>query len=309
MLYHCRTKIETEKQLQATRNTLEFHNMDGLVVVGGDDSNTNAAIIAEYLQSVDCKTVVCGVPKTIDGDLCNEHVEVSFGYDTACKTYSQEIGDIAKDARSAAKYWFFIKMMGRSASHVTLECALSTRPNIALIGEEVAEKKQSLAEIVSYMADIVAQRAEMGKHYGVALIPEGLVEFIPEFKTLISSLNRLLANEIHALVLKALKRADSKVEYVSSLLTGHTAEVFASLPLDFQQQLILDRDSHGNVTVSQIETEKLMGMMVAAELQKRKKLNKYKGDFNFITHFCGYQGRNQLLLILFCLIIFIFVAP
>lgn len=286
-----RTKIETEAQLEATKNTLVANDLDGLVVIGGDDSNTNAAIIAEYLKGTDCRTAVVGVPKTIDGDMANEHVDISFGFDTACKAYSSEIGSIARDARSAKKYWFFIKMMGRSASHIALECAMQTQPNCALISEEIADHNMTLREVTNYVADIVAVRASHGRNYGVVLIPEGLIEFIPEFKILISHLNKLLANELHVAVLKALKRPDMKVEYVSSLLSGNVKSTYESLPQEFQNQLILERDSHGNVTVSQIETEKLMALMVGAELARRKQQKTYKGEFNTITHFCGYQGR------------------
>jgi len=289
-----RDKIESASHLAAAKSAMEAHDLDGLVVIGGDDSNTNAMLMAESFKATGCKTAVVGVPKTIDGDLSNEHIEISFGYDTACKTYSHEIGDIARDCRSARKYWFFIKLMGRSASHITLECALQTRPNIALISEEVAEKERTLADVAREIADIVQERSRLGKNYGVCLIPEGLIEFIPEFKLLISNLNKLLSIELHTAVLKALKKPESKVEYVISLLSGATKACYESLPIEIQMQLILDRDSHGNVVVSQIETEKLVASMVAVEMAKRKASGSYKGEFNPIYHFCGYQGRANL---------------
>jgi len=289
-----RDKIESAAHLAAAKSAMECNDLDGLVVIGGDDSNTNAMLLAEYFKSVGCKTVVVGVPKTIDGDLSNEHIEISFGYDTACKTYAHEIGDIARDCRSARKYWFFIKMMGRSASHITLECALQTRPNIALISEEVAEKEKTLGDIAREIADVVQERSRLNKNYGMCLIPEGLIEFIPEFKLLISQLNKLLSIELHVAVLKALKKPESKVEYVTSLLTGSQKSCYESLPIEIQMQLIIDRDSHGNVVVSQIETEKLVAQMVAIEMAKRKAAGTFKGEFNPIYHFCGYQGRSNL---------------
>eukprot|EP00823_Brevimastigomonas_motovehiculus_P002400 TRINITY_DN1466_c0_g1_i1.p1 TRINITY_DN1466_c0_g1~~TRINITY_DN1466_c0_g1_i1.p1 ORF type:complete len:597 (-),score=133.34 TRINITY_DN1466_c0_g1_i1:227-1993(-) len=287
-----RTKISTQEHFAAAKLTADAHDLDALVIIGGDDSNTNAAHMAEYFRKFKAKCVVVGVPKTIDGDLANDFVEISFGFDTACKIYANEIANLQRDARSARKYWFFIKMMGRSASHITLECAMQTHPNMALISEEVAAKKKTLHQIVSEIADVVCERAKLNKNYGVILIPEGLVEFIPEIQRLMIALNRLLAHKLHALVLKALKKPESKVEYISSELQGEQRTVYESLPLEIQMQLILDRDSHGNVAVSQIETEKLLGQMVKVEIDKRKKAKSFFGSFDWRTFFCGYEGRS-----------------
>jgi len=287
-----RTKISTLKQFQATASSLEYLNMDGLVIIGGDDSNTNAALIAEYLKQNNMKCKCVGVPKTIDGDLSNEFIEISFGYDSCCKVYSNEISNLARDARSAGKYWFFLKMMGRSASHITLECALQTRPNVALISEEILKEKKTLQDITVEIADTVCKRSRLGKDYGVVLIPEGLIEFIPEFQILIQDLNRTLATKLTQTVLAALKKDELKVDYVESTLSGASQECYAGLPIEIQIQLILDRDPHGNVAVSQIETERLVGEMVAKELEKRKKADIYKQNFDPRFHFCGYQGRS-----------------
>jgi len=288
-----RTKIKTVQQFQATKRTMQAHDLDGLVVIGGDDSNTNAALLAEYFAQQNLKTACVGVPKTIDGDLANEHIEISFGFDTCCKVYANEIGNLARDGRSSAKYWFFVKMMGRSASHVTLEAAMQTRANLAIISEEVEAKQQSMDEIVQQMADVVMQRAELGKNYGIALIPEGLVEFIPEFKILIQDLNRLLTVELNKLVLNALKKPEQKAEYIESVLTTEKSrQLYEGLPIEIRIQLIMDRDPHGNVNVSIIETEKLFGEMVEHELERRRKNGTYKGTFNLRYHFCGYQGRS-----------------
>mmetsp|Transcript_23039 Transcript_23039/g.45541 ORF Transcript_23039/g.45541 Transcript_23039/m.45541 type:complete len:571 (+) Transcript_23039:1914-3626(+) len=286
-----RTKIENLKQFQATAATVEALDLDGLVIIGGDDSNTNAALIAEYFKQNNMKCKCVGVPKTIDGDLSNEFIEISFGYDSCCKVYSNEIGNIARDARSAGKYWFFLKMMGRSASHITLECALQSRPNVALISEEVLEQRKTLVDITKDIADVVCKRATLHKHYGVVIIPEGLIEFIPEFQVLIQDLNRALATQLTQTVLAALKKDELKIDYIESVLSGASRECYAGLPIEIQIQLILDRDPHGNVSVSQIETERLIGEMVATELRKRAKEGTYSGKLDPRYHFCGYQGR------------------
>lgn len=262
-----RTKIETPDQFSACLQTCKELTLDGLVVIGGDDSNTNAAVIAEYFLVNDCPTKIVGVPKTIDGDLRSEEIEISFGFDSACKIYAEEIGNIARDALSAKKYYHFIKLMGRSASHITLECALSIQPNLALIGEE----GKSLEAIVKEIADLICNRKEEGKEFGVILIPEGLMEFIPEMKSLIQELNQLLAKGENQEGLKAKSR-----------------NLFSSLPEKIQTQLLLDPDSHGNVALSQIETEGLLIELVKEELKKRS----YKGKFSPVAHFFGYEGRS-----------------
>lgn len=287
-----RTKISSPKQFEASVSTVEANNLDGLIIIGGDDSNTNAALLAEYFLQQKLKCRVVGVPKTIDGDLSNEYVEISFGYDTACKTYANEIGALARDCCSAGKYWFFVKLMGRSASHITLECALQTRPNVTLISEEVLEQRLSLNAIVSNIADVVCARAKLGKDYGMVLIPEGLIEFIPEFQRLIADLNRLMSAKVAQTVLKVLKRDEQKVDFVEDSLAGPSKECYAKLPLEIRVQLILDRDDHGNVSVSQIETEKLVGEMVGVELARRHKAGTYTSKFDARFHFCGYQGRS-----------------
>lgn len=268
-----RTKIEKPEQLEASRKNVESLSLNGLVVVGGDDSNTNAALLAEYFQSHGCHTHVIGVPKTIDGDLKNAHVEISFGFDTACKTYSEMIGNIERDALSAKKYYHFIKLMGRSASHITLECALQTHPNIALIGEEAAAKNRTLEQITEEIADIVCERAKQDKNYGVVLIPEGLIEFVPEMKQLIKELNALMAKQ---------------VDDVAAGLSEKARETFDYLPEQIARQLLLDRDPHGNVQVSHISTESLLIHTVKKTLEAR---SDYKGKFNPVNHFFGYEGR------------------
>ncbi len=260
-----RTKIETEEQLDSSRKTVEKLKLDGLVVIGGDDSNTNAAILAEYFSSKKCLTTVVGVPKTIDGDLKSDDVEISFGFDTACKTYAELIGNIERDALSAKKYYHFIKLMGRSASHIALECALQTHPNYTLISEE----KKTLHQITSEIADLIEARASSRKNYGVILIPEGLVEFVPEIKQLMAEINRTSTDVVKA-------------------LSHESAKIFSLLPEKLQQQLLLERDPHGNVQVSLIATEELLIYTVKQELKKRN----FKGKFSPLSHFFGYEGRS-----------------
>ncbi|HEY9054670.1 MAG TPA: diphosphate--fructose-6-phosphate 1-phosphotransferase [Rectinemataceae bacterium] len=284
-----RTKIETPEQFVKAMATAKKHDLDFLVVVGGDDSNTNAALLAEYFAAQGAKTCVVGVPKTIDGDLKNEWIEASFGFDTATKTYSELIGNICRDAPSGRKYWHFIRLMGRSASHIALECAFQTRPNIALISEEVEERGLSLADIVENIADSVAARAAKGENFGIVLIPEGLIEFVPEMKRLIASINELLARDSGSF--KALPGLKEQVEFIRQRLPADDAALFSSLPEDIRTQLCWDRDPHGNVQVSRIETEKLLVSMVKARLGQMAARGDYKGKFDYQTHFMGYEGR------------------
>ena len=280
-----RTKLETEEQFKKCMAVAKAQKLDAIVIIGGDDSNTNAAVLGEYFQANGASCVVCGCPKTIDGDLKNEYIETSFGFDTAVKTYSELIGNIMRDANSAQKYWHFIKLMGRSASHIALEAALQTHPNICLISEEVKAKKMKLKQVIKYVADIVAARAAAGKNFGVALIPEGLLEFIPDVGVLISELSEALAH--HEKDVEGLDTA-AKVEKLCQWVSKASAEVLKSLPAFVQAQLMLDRDSHGNVQVSLIETEKLIIEMVKADLKSRKN---FKGKFSALNHFFGYEGR------------------
>ncbi len=285
-----RTKLETEEQFAIVAEVCKKHGVNAVVIIGGDDSNTNAAVLAEYFAANNTGIQVIGCPKTIDGDLKNEDIECSFGFDTATKTYSEIIGNIARDANSAKKYWHFIKVMGRSASHVALECALKTRPNICLIGEEVAAKKMSLAQIADYIADSVAARAAAGCNFGIAIIPEGIVEFVPEFSVLIAEINELLAGE-KADAFNALATWAEKYAFIEAGLTAESMAVFAILPGSIQQQLFLERDPHGNVQVSLIESEKLFSALVKDNLAARKKNGSYKGKFSPLHHFLGYEGR------------------
>ena len=285
-----RTKLETEEQFEIVVANCRKHGVNALVIIGGDDSNTNAAVLAEYCAAHNTGIQVIGCPKTIDGDLKNEDIECSFGFDTATKTYSEIIGNIQRDANSAKKYWHFIKVMGRSASHVALECALQTQPNICLIGEEVAAKKMSLAQIADYIADSVAARAAKGMNFGVAIIPEGIVEFVPEFSVLIAEINELLAGEKTA-QFNALPTWKDKYAFIENGLTKESMAVFALLPLNIQQQLFLERDPHGNVQVSLIESEKLFSALVAENLKARKAAGTYKGKYATQHHFLGYEGR------------------
>lgn len=281
-----RTKLETEEQFAVAAKVCEKHGITAIVIIGGDDSNTNAAVLAEYFAAHNTGVQVIGCPKTIDGDLKNEDIECSFGFDTATKTYSELIGNIERDANSAKKYWHLVKVMGRSASHVALECALETQPNICLISEEVAAKKQSLSEIADYIADAVEKRSANGNNFGVAIIPEGVVEFVPEFKALIAEINELLAGN-KTEEFNALGSWEEKYAFIEKGLTAESMAVFAILPQTIQQQLFLERDPHGNVQVSLIESEKLFSALVADKLAERG----YTGKFNALHHFFGYEGR------------------
>ena len=285
-----RTKLETEEQFAVAAEVCKKHGITAIVIIGGDDSNTNAAVLAEYFAAHDAGVQVIGCPKTIDGDLKNEDIECSFGFDTATKTYSEVIGNIERDANSAKKYWHFVKVMGRSASHVALECALQTQPNVCLISEEVAEKKMSLSQIADYIADSVEARAAMGMNFGVAIIPEGVVEFVPEFSALIAEINELLAGS-KAEAFNALPNWKEKYAFIEKGLSQEAMAVFAILPEGIQQQLFLERDPHGNVQVSLIESEKLFSAIVKAKLEERKAAGTYKGKFNALHHFFGYEGR------------------
>ena len=285
-----RTKLETEEQFAIVAEVCKKHGVTAVVIIGGDDSNTNAGVLAEYFAAHNTGVQVIGCPKTIDGDLKNEDIECSFGFDTATKTYSEIIGNIERDANSAKKYWHFVKVMGRSASHVALECALQTQPNICLISEEVAAKEMSLADITNYIADSVAKRAAKGMNFGVAIIPEGVVEFIPEFSVLIHEINELLAGS-KADAFNSLPTWEEKYAFIEAGLTKESMEVFALLPQSIQQQLFLDRDPHGNVQVSLIESEKLFSELVKENLAARKAAGTYNGKFGALHHFLGYEGR------------------
>ncbi len=287
-----RTKLEEKEQFDKGLEILQMLEIKAVVIIGGDDSNTNACLLAEYYESINAGVQVIGCPKTIDGDLKNEMIETSFGFDTATKVYSELIGNIGRDSNSAKKYWHFIKLMGRSASHIGLECALQTQPNICLISEEVAEKKMTLQDIVDYMAVIVAARAAGGKNFGVALIPEGLIEFIPEMKVLIHELNDILVEgSAFEAEFKAIDDDAFRRHLLADKLTAQSSAVFRSLPAGIANQLTLDRDSHGNVQVSLIQTEILLGEMVKEKLEEMKKAGTYKGKFATQYHFFGYEGR------------------
>lgn len=285
-----RTKLETEEQFAIATEVCKKHGITAIVIIGGDDSNTNACVLAEYMAAHKTGVQVIGCPKTIDGDLKNEDIEISFGFDTATKTYSEMIGNIERDCNSAKKYWHFIKVMGRSASHVALECALECQPNICLISEEVKAKKQSLSEIADYIADAVEKRAANGNNFGVVVIPEGVVEFVPEFSVLISEINELLAGS-KADAFNELPSWEEKYAYIEKGLTKESMSVFAILPQAIQQQLFLERDPHGNVQVSLIESEKLFAALVGDKLKERKAAGTYTGKYSAQTHFFGYEGR------------------
>ncbi|MDD4593307.1 MAG: diphosphate--fructose-6-phosphate 1-phosphotransferase [Parabacteroides sp.] len=283
-----RTKLETREQFDKGLEILKKLNIKALVIIGGDDSNTNACVLAEYYAAINAGVQVIGCPKTIDGDLKNEQIETSFGFDTACKVYSELIGNIQRDCNSARKYWHFIKVMGRSASHIALECALQTHPNVCIVSEEVAAKEQSLDDIIDYIAGVIAERAKQGFNFGTVIIPEGLIEFIPAMKNLISELNDFLAHNQEEF---DLVRRSGKRDYIISKLSQENADIYASLPETVARQLTLDRDPHGNVQVSLIETEKLLAEMVKKRLDEWVKEGRYNGKFASITHFFGYEGR------------------
>ena len=284
-----RTKLETTEQFEKAAAVCKKHGITAITIIGDDDSNTNAAVLAEYFKAHDTGVQVIGCPKTIDGDLKNDDIEISFGFDTATKTYSELIGNIERDANSAKKYWHFIKLMGRSASHIALECALETQPNVCLISEEIEKKEMSLSQIADYVAKSVADRAENGMNFGVVLIPEGLVEFVPEVKKLISEINDTLAAKAEEFE-KAVSPKD-KVAFMHKYLTAESDAVFSILPESIQAQMMADRDPHGNVQVSRIESEKLVSSLVEAKLAEMKKEGKYNGKFNPLHHFFGYEGR------------------
>jgi pyrophosphate--fructose-6-phosphate 1-phosphotransferase len=284
-----RTKIETPAQLETAKQNILKNKLDAFIIVGGDDSNTNAAVIAEYFKTNGVHTAVIGVPKTIDGDLKNEYIETSFGFDTATKIYAELVGNICRDVNSSRKYWHFVRLMGRSASHITLEVAFKTQPNIVLIGEEALAKKMTLAKVIDGIAEVVLARAKAGKNFGVALVPEGLIEFIPEMKALIAALNDVLAENEERLA--AMRSVVQKKEFVEAKLPRKLADLMRSLPAGIATQLMQDRDPHGNVQVSLIETEKLLTEMLHKKLAALKAAGKYDGKFSTITHFFGYEGR------------------
>ena len=286
-----RTKLETEEQFQKSWEVCKKLNISAVVIIGGDDSNTNAALLAEWFVKNNAGIQVIGCPKTIDGDLKNEQIEISFGFDTATKTYAELIGNIQRDANSAKKYWHFIKIMGRSASHVALEAALQTQPNITLISEEVEEKKMSLESIINYMCDIIVKRADMGKNFGIAIVPEGLIEFIPEMKSMISNLNDIMASLENDPDFVNATTIRDKFDIVENRLDPANAKVYNSLPALIKGQLLADRDPHGNVQVSKIETEKLLIEMISTRLDELKSQGDYIGKFNPQSHFFGYEGR------------------
>ena len=283
-----RTKLEKQEQFDKGLEIIKQLGIKALVIIGGDDSNTNAAVLAEYYKKIGAGVQVIGCPKTIDGDLKNDVIEVSFGFDTACKVYSEVIGNIQRDCNSAKKYWHFIKLMGRSASHIALECALQVQPNVCIVSEEVEAKNMTLDDVVNYIADIVAARAADGNNFGTVLIPEGLIEFIPAMKALIAELNDLLAKngEEFATIAK-----DAQRQYIIDHLSAVNAKIYASLPEGVARQLSLDRDPHGNVQVSLIETEKLLSEMVGKRLEEMRAEGNYDGKFSALHHFFGYEGR------------------
>ena len=283
-----RTKLEKEDQFEKGLEILKELGIKALVIIGGDDSNTNACVLAEYYAAKKAGVQVIGCPKTIDGDLKNEMIETSFGFDTACKVYSEVIGNIQRDCNSARKYWHFIKLMGRSASHIALECALQVQPNVCIISEEVEAKDMSLDDVVTYIAQVVADRAAQGNNFGTVLIPEGLVEFIPAMKRLIAELNDFLAT--NAEEFSQIKKSHQR-DYIIRKLSPENSAIYASLPEGVARQLTLDRDPHGNVQVSLIETEKLLSEMVATKLATWKAEGKYVGKFAAQHHFFGYEGR------------------
>jgi len=285
-----RTKIESDDQFAASLETVKKLNLDAVVVIGGDDSNTNAALLAEYFLANGSKTQVIGCPKTIDGDLKNEYVETSFGFDTACKTYSELIGNLCRDTNSAKKYWHFIRLMGRAASHIALECAFQTQPSICLISEEIEAKAMSLDAIVAQICDSIVKRAANGENFGVVLIPEGLIEYVPEFNKLISELNDTLADGAESF--SKLTHFSQQLDWFSGRISDISYGLLRTLPADIAQQFLMDRDPHGNVQVSRIETEKLLVSMAEKKLAILKEKKQYVGKFSYYTHFFGYEGRS-----------------
>lgn len=286
-----RTKLETQEQFEKSLEVCKKLNISAVVIIGGDDSNTNAALLAEWFVANNTGIQVIGCPKTIDGDLKNDQIEISFGFDTATKTYGELIGNIQRDANSAKKYWHFIKIMGRSASHVALEAALQTQPNITLISEEVEEKKMSLDNIIEYMTGIISQRAAKGKNFGIAIIPEGLIEFIPEMKSMIANLNDIMGELEQDTNYNNATSTHERFEIVQNRLKDENSKVFGSLPALIKAQLLMDRDPHGNVQVSKIETEKLLIEMIRTRLDEMKNQGEYVGKFADQAHFFGYEGR------------------
>jgi pyrophosphate--fructose-6-phosphate 1-phosphotransferase len=284
-----RTKLEEQSQFDKGLENCKKLGINAIVIIGGDDSNTNACVLAEYYKSINAGVQIIGCPKTIDGDLKNEMIETSFGFDTACKVFSELIGNIERDALSAKKYWHFIKLMGRSASHIALECVLQTHPNYAIISEEVHEKRLTMDQIVEDIARVIKTRSDNNEDFGVCLIPEGLIEFVPEIKKLISEINDLLADK--AAIFNVLETDDEKFQFVNSHMSADSTKAFNSLPKDIQIQLLMDRDPHGNVQVSRIETEKLLIEMVEEKLKEWKAEGKFKGKFTALANFFGYEGR------------------
>lgn len=285
-----RTKIETNEQIKNSMDNVKKLDLDALVIIGGDDSNTNAAFLAKYFLQAQLKTCVIGVPKTIDGDLKNEYIETSFGFDTATKLYSELIGNICRDVNSSKKYWHFIKLMGRSASHITLECALKTQPNVCLIGEELAAKKLTLKQVTDHIVDVILKRSNNGINFGVVLVPEGIIEFIPEMNELIQELNDLMA--LNSSSFSKLKTFRGKLNWLQKKLSKKAFSLFSSLPETISMQLLMDRDPHGNVQVSRIETEKLLIHLVTNKINELRKEGVFNGKFSTYAHFFGYEGRS-----------------
>jgi len=284
-----RTKLETEEQFDECIEVCKLNDINAIVIIGGDDSNTNAALLAEYFLKKSANIQVIGVPKTIDGDLKNEYIETSFGFDTATKVYSELIGNLERDANSSKKYWHFVKLMGRSASHIALECALQTQPNVTIISEEVEEKKQTLGIIVKEITDSIVHRGNKNENFGIVLVPEGLIEFIPEMKKLISEINDVLAHNQNDF--SKINNIQDQSNWIVSKISNESGKVFLSLPEDIKGQLLVDRDPHGNVQVSRIETEKLLIEMVEERLKTLKENEIYTGKFSSLNHFFGYEGR------------------
>ena len=285
-----RTKLETKEQFDSGLEIIRQLNLNAVIIIGGDDSNTNACMLAEYYASINAGVSVIGCPKTIDGDLKNDQIETSFGFDSACKTYSELIGNIQRDANSARKYWHFIKLMGRSASHIALECALQTQPNICIISEEVEANNMTLDDVVNQICEVVVKRSEEGLYYGTILIPEGLIEFVPAFKRLIAELSDLLSSELAKMEAKGLK-SDDLLAWILNHVSAENLPTLKSLPEEVAKQLALGRDPHGNVQVSLIETEKMLSEMCAKRLDEWKEQGKFKGKFAALHHFFGYEGR------------------